>query len=71
VRVGHQVRPTDARAATIRWGPARNPELSHPADAGVVLHGGIVRISSSRQQRVLLCTPSESQQGQAVPIQVI
>ena len=47
-------------------GPARNPELPHPPDAGVVLHGGIVQISSSRQQRVLFCTPSGSQQGQAV-----
>jgi hypothetical protein len=55
----------------IRWGPVRNPELPHLADAGVVLHGGIVRISSSKQQRVLLCTPSGSQQGQAVLILVI
>jgi hypothetical protein len=55
----------------IRWGPVRNPELPHLADAGVVLYGGIVRISSSKQQRVLLCTPSGSQQGQAVLILVI
>jgi hypothetical protein len=36
-----------------------------------VLHGGIVRISSSRQQWVLFCTPSGSQQGQAVLILVM
>jgi hypothetical protein len=36
-----------------------------------VLHGGIVRISSSRQQRALLCTPSGNQQGRAVLILVI
>jgi hypothetical protein len=50
----------------IRWGPARNPELPHPPDAGVVLHGRIVQIISSRQQRVLFCTTSGSQPGQAV-----
>jgi hypothetical protein len=63
--------PAHAMAATIRWGPARNPELPHPPDAGIVLHDGIVWISSSRQQRVLFCTPSGSQQGQAELILVI
>jgi|688.fasta_scaffold343705_2 hypothetical protein len=62
-REGHQVSPTDARAATIRWGPARNSELPHPPDVGVVLHGGIVRLNSSRQQQVLFCTPSGVRKG--------
>jgi hypothetical protein len=36
-----------------------------------VLHGGIVRISSSRQHRAFFSTPSGSQQGQAVLTLVI
>jgi len=49
---------------------ARVGHQARPTDAGVVLHGGIVRISSSRQQRALLCTPSGNQQGQAVLIEL-